>query len=76
MNTRGIGGEDHSLCHDFEHDVTLFSHCLFFSVWTIDLACLLTHYSVKNDYVTVTLGVDKEYSKKARNFSLQVYWYF
>lgn len=35
------------------------------SVWTIDLACLLTHYSVKNDYVTVTLGVDKEYSKKS-----------
>lgn len=35
------------------------------SVWTIDLAQIMNHYNVKNHLTTITLGVDKGYSKKS-----------
>ncbi|ELT90580.1 hypothetical protein CAPTEDRAFT_171371 [Capitella teleta] len=35
------------------------------SVWTIDLANILNHYHVDNHVSTVTVGVDKGYSKKS-----------
>jgi len=45
--------------------VLLFFHIFtFFSIWTIDLAQLLHWYNVKHLLCTITLGVDKGYSKQ------------
>ncbi|XP_060573420.1 protein GUCD1-like [Ruditapes philippinarum] len=35
------------------------------SIWTIDLACLMQKYCIKHTLCTITLGVDKGYSKQA-----------
>ncbi|KAJ8312226.1 hypothetical protein KUTeg_009599 [Tegillarca granosa] len=38
------------------------------SIWTIDLAFLLNKYRIRLLFTTITLGVDKGYSKKKYNY--------
>lgn len=35
------------------------------SIWTIDLAALLRKYNIRHNFCTITLGVDKGYSKQS-----------
>ena len=37
---------------------------IFYSIWTIDLAALLRKYNIGHKLCTITLGVDKGYSKQ------------
>jgi len=38
--------------------------CVTLSVWTIDLARIMSHYGVRHLLTTITLGVDTTYSGK------------
>jgi len=42
------------------------------SVWTIDLARILSHYDVRHRLCTITLGVDTTYSGKVSQWTCQV----
>ena len=50
--------------------VLIFS--IIYSIWTIDLAALLKKYNIRHKFCTITLGVDKGYSKQVSHVTIQV----